>query len=62
MNRHDSDRAKGAAVGMAIGAAMGAVGSYMVQQHPREVKKMVKQATQTAEKAMQNLDHMLSSR
>lgn len=58
-NRTES-AVKGAAMGLLAGGALGAAGAYVAQQHPREVKKAMKKAEHTAEKAMQKLDHMMN--
>lgn len=62
MTRQESDRVKGAAMGIAVGAAVGAMGSYLAQQHPREVKRAVKKMTHTAQRAVNELDRALTSR
>ncbi|MEF9969267.1 MAG: hypothetical protein RR867_00055 [Ruthenibacterium sp.] len=62
MDKRTESMAKGAAMGLMAGATVAAVGSYVAQKHPKEVKRAVKKATQTAEKAMMSLDKMLQSR
>lgn len=62
MQRKSENMMKGAAVGLAVGAAMGVAGSFVAQQNPKEVKRVIKKAGHTAEKAMQNLDKMMQSR
>lgn len=61
MDKRTESMAKGAAMGLMAGAAVAAVGGYVAQKHPKEMKRAVKKATQTAEKAMMNLDRMLQS-
>ena len=52
MNRSKSSMAAGVAAGMAAMAAMGAAGAYMAYTKPKETKKMLRKATQNAEKAL----------
>lgn len=50
----------GAAMGMLAGSALGIMGAYAAQKHPREVKKAMKKAAHTAQKAMNGIDKMMS--
>lgn len=59
MNRSKSSMAAGVAVGMAAMAAMGAAGAYMAYTKPKETKKMLRKATQNAEKALTAVDKMV---
>ena len=40
-------------------AAMGAAGAYMAYTKPKETKKMLRKATQNAEKALTAVDKMV---
>ena len=60
MYKNTQSAVKGAAMGLLAGGALGAVGAYVAQQHPKEVKKAMKKAGHNAEKAMQKLDRMMN--
>ncbi len=51
--------AAGIAMGAAALAAVGA-GAYMAYNNPKPMKKMMKKATQTTEKALGAMDKMMS--
>ena len=52
---------KGAALGLLAGGAVGAAGAYVAQKNPKEMKKMMKKAGASAERAMETIDRMLNS-
>lgn len=52
---------KGAALGLLAGSAVGAAGAYVAQKNPKEMKKMMKKAGASAEKAMETIDRVLNS-
>lgn len=51
--------ATGLAVGAAALAAMGA-GAYMAYNNPKQMKKLMKKASQSTEKALSAVDKMVS--
>lgn len=44
----------------AVGAAMGAAAMYVATQDKRQMRKTMNKVTRGAEKAMKELDHMIS--
>lgn len=62
MRQSQEEQMKSAMMGLAVGAAMGAVGTYMAQQHPKEIKRAVKKVTHSAEKKMHDLEKMMHNK
>ena len=60
MYKNTKSMMSGAAMGVLAGSALGAVGAYAAQKHPREMKKVMKKAAHTAQKAMNSIDKMMS--
>lgn len=60
MYKNTKSMMSGAAMGVLAGSALGAVGAYAAQKHPREMKKAMKIAAHTAQKAMNSIDKMMS--
>ncbi len=56
------DSIKSTAMGVVLGAAVGAVGTYMIQQNPKQVKKAVKKVTKTAERAIGGIENMVGGK
>ena len=56
MDRNTKNMAKGAALGVMAGAGM-----YAAEKSPKELKKAVKKAAHTAEKAMMNAEKMMKN-
>ena len=61
MNRNAKNLAKGAALGMMAGAAVGAAGMYVAEQNPKQLKKAVKKAAHTAEKAVMGVEKLMQN-
>ena len=77
MRKNTESMMKGAALGLlaggAVGAesvgqenvgsggAVGAAGAYVAQKNPKEMKKMMKKAGASAERAMETIDRVLNS-
>ena len=47
--------------GLLAGGAVGAAGAYVAQKNPKEMKKMIKKAGASAERAMETIDRVLNS-
>ena len=47
--------------GLLAGGAVGAAGAYVAQKNPKEMKKMMKKAGASAERAMETIDRVLNS-
>ena len=58
MRKNTESMMKGAALGLLAG---GAVGAYVAQKNPKEMKKMMKKAGASAERAMETIDRVLNS-
>ena len=51
MRKNTESMMKGAALGLLAGGAVGAAGAYVAQKNPKEMKKMMKKAGASAERA-----------
>ena len=60
MRKNTESMMKGAALGLLAGGAVGAAGAYVAQKNP-EMKKMMKKAGASAERAMETIDRVLNS-
>ena len=56
MRKNTESMMKGAALGLLAGGAVGAAGAYVAQKNPKEMKKMMKKAGASAERAMATFD------
>ena len=61
MRKNTESMMKGAALGLLAGGAVGAAGAYVAQKNPKEMKKMMKKAGASAERAMETIDRVLNS-
>lgn len=61
MRKNTESMMKGAALGLLAGGAVGAAGAYVAQKTPKEMKKMMKKAGASAERAMETIDRVLNS-
>ena len=59
MRKNTESMMKGAALGLLAGGAVGAAGAYVAQKNPKEMKKMMKKAGASAERAMETIDRVL---
>jgi len=61
MRKNTESMMKGAALGLLAGGAVGEAGAYVAQKNQKEMKKMMKKAGASAERAMETIDRMLNS-
>ena len=61
MRKNTESMMKGAALGLLAGGAVGVAGAYVAQKNPKEMKKMMKKAGASAERAMETIDRVLNS-
>ena len=61
MRKNTESMMKGADLGLLAGGAVGAAGAYVAQKNPKEMKKMMKKAGASAERAMETIDRVLNS-
>ena len=61
MRKNTESMMKGAALGLLAGGAVCAAGAYVAQKNPKEMKKMMKKAGASAERAMETIDRVLNS-
>lgn len=61
MRKNTESMMKGAALGLLAGGAVGTAGAYVAQKNPKEMKKMMKKAGASAERAMETIDRVLNS-
>lgn len=59
MYNQNNNMMRNAAMGLLAGGAIGALGIYVAQKNPREMKRMMKKASRNAEKMMQKLDQFM---
>ena len=61
MRKNTESMMKGAALGLLAGGAVSAAGANVAQKNPKEMKKMMKKAGASAERAMETIDRVLNS-
>ena len=61
MRKNTESMMKGAALGLLAGGAVGEAGAYGAQKNPKEMKKRMKKAGASAERAMETIDRVLNS-
>ena len=61
MRKNTESMMKGEALGLLAGGAVVAAGAYVAQKNPKEMKKMMKKAGASAERAMETIDRVLNS-
>ena len=61
MRKNTESMMKGAALGLLARRAYRAAGQYVAQKNPTEMKKMMKKAGASAERAMETIDRVLNS-
>ena len=59
-NEHRQSSGNGLLLGMAAGAALGAAGMMAMNQNPRQVKRTARKLAKGAERAMSQLDTMVT--
>ena len=62
MRKNTENMMKGAALGLLAGSMVGAAGACAANQKPKEMKKLMKKATNGAEHAMEMIEHALNQR
>ena len=60
-NEHRQSSGSGLLLGMAAGAALGAAGMMAMNQNPRQVKRTARKLAKGAERAMSQLDTMVTN-
>ena len=61
MRKNTESMMKVEALGLLAGGAVGAAAAYLAQKNTKEMKKMMKKAGASAERAMETIDRVLNS-
>ncbi|MEF9864948.1 MAG: hypothetical protein RR576_05920 [Oscillospiraceae bacterium] len=59
MRKDTEQMVKGVTMGVLAGTAAGALGAYVAQKNPKEIKKTMHKVARTAEKAIVNAEKMM---